>query len=280
MVGGTGECKFCGKPVNWRCYAKDAGEMTQRVVICENTRCQARLAWEHRPFEAKVRQVRDINVGSFYIRGGKLPTMATHPHRELMGTNDGRGYYLCGPTGTGKTWTLCALACDALAEGFTVRMLDWQMFALEIRNTYGRKANESELDVFNRYLNVDVLCVDELGVGKLVEGMASEASRLTMRNLMNQRYYNNKRTHISSNVQPSGLEGVYGDATERRILSMCSVVVLKDKLPDSPISSNSDEMWADRAPLAKDSLAAKEKFRDEKNAAEQQYYDDLREKFG
>ncbi len=125
---------------------------------------------------------------------------------------------------------LNSLAVDCLSFGLTVLVLNWQMFQLEVRDTYKATATETELDILKRYTGVEVLCIDDIGTGKEVQGKESEAARVLLYTLIDQRYIANKITHISSNMAPSEISDRYDARIGRRIEELCKPIYLTERI--------------------------------------------------
>ena len=169
-----------------------------------------------------------------YIHNAVLPTVKSFkPNPELeagLSITALFGVVLMGPVGTGKTWGLMALACDALAIGLTVKVVNWERLKLEVRDTYKASAKETELDILDRYCDPDVLCLDDLGAGAEREGRESEAARVLLYNLLDRRYNTCRATHISTNLPTDQLVKRYDERTARRVNEMCKEVVLTERI--------------------------------------------------
>lgn len=76
---------------------------------------------------------------------------------------DGKGIYICGVQGAGKTWMACRIAKEWLSDGMgSVRFVTSVRLLSEIADTYGSRA-ESEGGVIARYSKCSLLVVDDLG---------------------------------------------------------------------------------------------------------------------
>jgi len=219
-------CPFCGVK-----HAKEAvpadSEESFIERVCSKRVCRRQHEWMLASDSEQIRKaVMLANVGELYIRDGKLPTLANFtPNLSLQWD---RSSYICGPSDSGKTWALCAIACDALANGRSAKVLNWVDFQIEVRNTYQPAAKETELDILTRYIRPDVLCFDDIGAGKrTAKGQESEAARVLLYALINKRYYRNFITHFSSNVEQDKLAGIYDERIAHRIRFMSKEIVLK-----------------------------------------------------
>ena len=77
---------------------------------------------------------------------------------------EGRGLWLMGPVGTGKTSLAMLVASSALAAGRTVAIYSVPQLLARIRRTYDSEPGEqSYLEFFDRLTTVDLLHLDDLG---------------------------------------------------------------------------------------------------------------------
>ena len=226
------QCKYCHAYtgavfVNGDIYSEN--DVFWRT--CDNIQCQRRQAWDNMTNTQKAKKAISIGVGKLYIRGGVLPTYADFITKvDCNAEVIEKSVFVCGPIGTGKTWMLNCLAVDSLSYGLTVRVLNWQRFQLEVQDTYRAAATETALDILKRYTGVGVLCIDDIGTGKEVAGKESEAARVLLYSLIDDRYVSGKTTHISSNMDPSQISARYDGRIGRRINEMCTRIYLTEEI--------------------------------------------------
>lgn len=82
-----------------------------------------------------------------------------------------KGLILSGPVGVGKTFILASIARAFAARGVNTRFVDFFQLLSEIRDAYASK--ESELDLIQPLVDVDVLVIDEMGKGPSSEWPAT-----------------------------------------------------------------------------------------------------------
>jgi len=216
------------------CHGYDCGRLLDNPLThdCGRPRCRAKTSWYSMTPAQQIQHAVNCGVGRKFIRSF-LPSLAKFPvpkscKADLEFT---KSTFFCGPVNTGKSWALNCIACDALDQGFTIAIIGWQYFQMEVRSTYQQAAKQSELDIFNKYLKADVLCIDDIGVdNEDCDGRASQAARRLLYTLVDKRYWNNQITHFSSNLPASQLQRRYDARIARRITEMCQTVVLKDAI--------------------------------------------------
>ena len=75
----------------------------------------------------------------------------------------GRGLYLFGPVGTGKTHAACALALRAISDGTPARFSTLAGIASRVRSSFGRRSGEAEEEVVSELVGCGLLVIDDLG---------------------------------------------------------------------------------------------------------------------
>ena len=152
--------------------------------------------------------------------------------------NKGRGLYLMGNTGRGKSY----LAAAILRWAITIQLLkrseleplndavnrivkDYQFIDVStylhrIRETFSAGSKESESDLVDNLCNCKILVLDDLGISKPTE-WANQVFDM----VINFRYNTQKtrRTIITSNLPLATLSDRYGDRIASRIAGMCDV---------------------------------------------------------
>ncbi len=135
----------------------------------------------------------------------------------------GRGLWIFGDVGTGKT-TLGMLASqEALKRGHSVAIYSVPRLLAEIRDTYDAgKGERSYSDFFNDLVRVDLLHLDDLGAEKQTEWVLEQ-----LYSLVNERYEQERSVVVTSNVTEVGeLEQQIGKRTISRLTEMTFQVPL------------------------------------------------------
>jgi DNA replication protein DnaC len=131
--------------------------------------------------------------------------------------DEGRGLWLYGDVGTGKT-TLAMLASKAaLDHGLTVAIYSLPHLLAEIRDTYDADPGErSYMDFFRRLVSVDLLHLEDLGAEKRTDWVLEQ-----LYSLVNERYEENRSLIVTTNLDFGELENQIGTRTVSRIVEMC-----------------------------------------------------------
>ena len=234
-------CPICGTVSGKRTVPATLADMRKAELtraLCNKPRCR----WETLEAAQQIARAVKAGVGRQYIRtaAGRMPgkgDQAVVPILErfpaivagkLKEVDHRQSTFICGTVNTGKSWLLCCLAVEAIAEGRRVEIVNWSRFKRQVRSSYQPGARQTEQDIFDRYDRVEVLCVDDLGVGIGAEGKETKAATEMLYDLIDQRYWSGRPTHITSNLNPDSLESHYDQRIARRISQLCRVVVLHD----------------------------------------------------
>ena len=143
---------------------------------------------------------------------------------ELDGNLDeGRGLWLMGGTGTGKTTLGMLVAKAALSEGRTAAVYFAPKLLTQIRQTYQATDSEDAYEAFfKRLTSVDLLYIDDLGSERHTDWVVEQLYAL-----VNERYENQRSVLVTSNAAgdvDSGqrqLEEQIGSRTVSRLIEIC-----------------------------------------------------------
>lgn len=106
----------------------------------------------------------------------------------------GDSILLCGHYGTGKTHLACAVMKCAIAAGLSAQFVTVRQMIRDIRQTWGKGSSETETQAIQRYTNVDLLVLDEVGAQT-----GSENEGLLLFDVIGERYSGMKSTILISN---------------------------------------------------------------------------------
>lgn len=155
-----------------------------------------------------------------------------HYPKKSMSQELGRnGLFISGPTGTGKTHLVAAIANQLMAEGTPVICMTMIDLLERIKRTY-RQEGVDEGEVLSVYKTVPLLIIDDMGKEPPTEWAIS-----TIYNIINGRYEDCMPIIITTNYTDKDLisrmtprntgDSVTAEATIDRLMEMCMGIVLK-----------------------------------------------------
>jgi DNA replication protein DnaC len=129
----------------------------------------------------------------------------------------GRGLWLTGGTGTGKTTLAMLISKAALDRGHSVAIYSLPKLLARIRRTYDSEpGGDSYLSFFERLTSVDLLHLDDLGVEKRSDWVLEQLYAI-----VNERYEAQRSILVTTNLNEPELEEQIGERTVSRLLEMC-----------------------------------------------------------
>ena len=147
----------------------------------------------------------------------------------------GRGLWLYGGPGTGKTTLAMLVSRVALEAGRSVAIYSLPKLLARIRRTYDADAGEqSYLEFFERLTGVDLLHLDDLGAENRTEWVIEQLYAL-----VNERYESKRALMVTTNKNEAELEEQIGTRVVSRLVEMCELV---------PVFGD-DRRWSSAAPV-------------------------------
>ena len=129
----------------------------------------------------------------------------------------GRGLWLMGDTGTGKTTLAMLVSKAALEQSRSVAIYSLPKLLARIRQTYDAEpGGDSYLSFFERLTSVDLLHIDDLGAEKRSDWVLEQLYAL-----VNERYEAQKSMLVTTNLDPQQLEEQIGPRTVSRLVEIC-----------------------------------------------------------
>jgi DNA replication protein DnaC len=136
---------------------------------------------------------------------------------------EGRGLWMFGDTGTGKTTLAMLISKAALEAGRTVAIYSLPKLLARIRRTYDSEpGGDSYLSFFERLTSVDLLHIDDLGAEKRSDWVLEQLYAL-----VNERYEAQRAVLITTNLPHPELEEQIGSRTVSRLTQMCDEVEVR-----------------------------------------------------
>jgi DNA replication protein DnaC len=138
------------------------------------------------------------------------------------GLEAGRGLWIFGDTGTGKTTLAMLVSKMALEAGHSVAIYSLPKLLAHIRRTYDSEpGGDSYLAFFERLTSVDLLHIDDLGAEKRSDWVLEQLYAL-----INERYEAQRSVLVTTNLPHEDLEEQIGSRTVSRLSQICDEVPL------------------------------------------------------
>lgn len=223
----------CGRPKKvvgqvrypWcdECLAERAEQERQEAVLkCQLAAEQEllRIRQGHRDkaitLRAKLSQVIPPLFAQAHLRDLSLKL------REIMlDLPDGKGLFLFGPAGVGKSHAMAALMRKFIIAGLCVQRVQWDRLCLEIRNTFN--SNRSELSVLDPYCDCDKLLIEDIGTTVSINSQESDFNLKTLLLILDDRLEHCKATFITSNKNSEQLGNAFDSRIESRLHASCVI---------------------------------------------------------
>ena len=225
------KCKYCGKTLYYECVVLMGQAMIWNL---EKPRCDCEKAvafwkgWDAK--QEKIKKEKELaeeqelrkqkiesilgksgikkrylsrTIDSFSVtaenkRSFEVATDYIKNFREYF--TQGKGLYLEGPCGTGKTHLAIAIALAIINTGVPVICKTSIDFLGDIKRCYERNSEVTEEEVLEAYKTVDLLIIDDLG-----KEQVTEWSVPVLYSILNERYEALLPTIITTNYNTSAL---------------------------------------------------------------------------
>jgi DNA replication protein DnaC len=149
--------------------------------------------------------------------------------KDLANVITGKGLYVYGPIGSGKTLYVAHLLEQIIRERYLItknayNILDLYTFInapsmlQRIKESYMDKNGTTEQELISSYSNVDILVVDDIGAQKISEWVLE-----TFYLILNYRYEYLKTTIYTSNFSLQQLAEKLDDRIPSRIQESCTI---------------------------------------------------------
>jgi DNA replication protein DnaC len=135
--------------------------------------------------------------------------------------DDGRGLWLGGPVGTGKTSLAMLVSGAALSAGRAVAIYSLPRLLAEIRETFEDSSHSSYAGFLDRLASVDLLHIDDVGAEKTSPWVIEQLYAI-----VNRRYEDERSIVITTNLGRDKLIEQIEERTVSRLEEMCEVLPL------------------------------------------------------
>jgi DNA replication protein DnaC len=175
-----------------------------------------------RRLEARLPQrYRDVAFERFPVTEMPAPVVATvrrftrDIHRNL---DEGKGLWLFGDVGTGKTTLAMLVSKAGIAAGRSVAIYSLPRLMNVLREAIG--SDDGKLELIDRLATVDLLHLDDVGAENGTDWVLEQ-----LYSIVNTRYEEGRSLVVTSNLDPDALADHIGHRTVSRLIEMCSVQI-------------------------------------------------------
>ena len=142
--------------------------------------------------------------------------------RDLEANLDaGRGLWLFGEVGTGKTTLAMLVSRAALEARRSVAIYSLPRLLAEIRTTFDPDGDRSYTELLDRLAAVDLLHIDDVGAQRTSPWVLEQLYAM-----INARYEEQRSVVITTNLERDALGEQIGERTVSRLEEMCDVLPL------------------------------------------------------
>jgi len=194
--------------------ARDCRCRPQRIALSRNRTLEARIPKRYRAISFEHTDVIDIER--------RCPTQVREIRgfvRDIGGNLDaGRGLWLAGSVGTGKTALAMIVSKAAIDAGRSVAIYSCPRLLSLIRESIDGGGVTHFLD---QLAAVDLLHIDDLGAEHRTEWVLEQ-----LYTIINTRYEDERSTLVTSNLMPPELQEQLGDRIVSRLEGMCELLAV------------------------------------------------------
>lgn len=133
----------------------------------------------------------------------------------------GRGLWLFGDVGTGKTTLAMLVSRAALEAQHSVAIYSLPRLLAEIRTTFDPDGDRSYTELLDRLAAVDLLHIDDVGAERTSPWVLEQLYAM-----INARYEEQRSVVITTNLERDALGEQVGERTVSRLEEMCDVLPL------------------------------------------------------
>jgi DNA replication protein DnaC len=200
----------------------DGDEVAHPCACRERRVAQARVRGVNQTLPARYRSVSlDAPPVSEMARDPRSRAVVAHVRAYLDDLDGnlaaGRGLWLMGDVGTGKTTLAMLVSRQAIEAGRAVAIYSLPRLLARIRRTYDAdRGEDSYLAFFERLTSVDLLHLDDLGAEKSSDWVLEQLYAI-----VDERYESQRAMVVTTNLPVDRLEQQIGPRTVSRLVEIC-----------------------------------------------------------
>lgn len=204
---------------------QDAAELARRM---QEQAEAMRRRWEARIGQAGIpERFRDRSLDAYAATtdGQKRALAFARSYAEGFGdpANAGKSALFLGLPGTGKTHLAIGIALHIMAEGRTAMFATVMRAIRTIKDTWRKGADHSEAEAIDALVFPDLLILDEIGIQ-----FGSDAEKLLLFDVLNERYERRRPTILLSNLTAKEVTGYLGERIMDRLREDGGEVIVFD----------------------------------------------------
>jgi DNA replication protein DnaC len=215
-------CPVCGG-TGWKMIAASSGPPRA-------ARCECHFAQRAAELLAAARippRYQHCTLENFDVPEGARELLLAHRQATAYSQDypglvdrDRSGLLFYGGVGSGKTHLAVAITRRLLERGIACKFVDHRALLKQIQATFDPLNPATEASVVQPLLEVEVLILDDLGVGR-----ATEWALETLHYILNHRYSQQRATIITTNLEDTEARGHrLSDAAESGLTSLAQAV--------------------------------------------------------
>ena len=178
---------------------------------------------QRRQRQAQFRQRINHAIPELY-RDARLRHISPALREKMLSmVGERKGLFLHGPSGTGKSYSLCALARWFITQGRGVHRETWERLTFKLRCCFNSDET-TEQSIIDPLVWCDILIIEDAGTSKCLDAAESDFNSRTLYSILDQRLEACRQTWITSNKSIPELETSFPERVTSRIHDVCESV--------------------------------------------------------
>lgn len=180
----------------------------------------------HKAQEQEKREKQAEELIPKLFSSARMEKLSEQLQAKLESLPKDMGVLLWGSQGVGKSYAMVALMRDFILKGFKVARITYEMFCLQLRNTYKPGSTTTELDIIEPLQAADKLFIEDVGTTVSSGKQESDFSLRTFYVLLEKRLESCKPTFITTNKNVEELGKSFDARIASRLQQACEVIHL------------------------------------------------------